>query len=68
MRIATKARYGARAMVELALAYPDGTLSVRDVAERQSISAKYLEHIMASLKTAGLVTAARGIHGGYALA
>jgi len=55
-------------LVEVALAYPDGTVSVKDVARRQSISAKYLEHIMAGLRAAGLVRAIRGMHGGYALA
>lgn len=68
MKLSTRARYGARALVEVALGYPDGTVSVRDVAESQSISAKYLEHIMASLKVAGLVRSVRGMHGGFTLA
>lgn len=67
MKVSTRLRYGARALVEVAGAYPDGMLSVRDVAERQGISAKYLEHIMGSLRAAGLVKAARGMHGGYCL-
>ena len=68
MKVSTRARYGARALVEIALVYPDGTVSIRDIAERQKISPKYLNHIMGSLRAAGLVTAVRGVHGGYALA
>ena len=51
----------------MAAAYPDGTPSIREIAERQQLSPKYLEHIMQALKAAGLVRAARGAHGGYAL-
>jgi Rrf2 family protein len=68
VKLSTKARYAARALAELACAQPGTTLSVRDVAERQRISPKYLEHILKALKAAGLIKAARGMHGGYALA
>jgi Rrf2 family cysteine metabolism transcriptional repressor len=67
VRISTRTRYGCRAMAELAAAYPDGSPSVREIAERQQVSPKYLEHIMQALKVAGLVRAMRGAHGGYAL-
>ena len=67
MKLSTRARYGARAMVELAKT-PGASRSVRDVARNQRVSAKYLEHIMASLKSAGLVEAVRGLNGGYTLA
>lgn len=68
MQLSTKVRYGTRALVELALVYPEGTLSVKEIAEKESISPKYLEHIMAPLKAAGLVSSIRGMHGGYELA
>ena len=68
MRISTRTRYGSRAMYELACAYPDETVSVKEIAERQSLSAKYLESIIATLKAAGLIRAFRGFEGGYALA
>jgi Rrf2 family protein len=55
-------------MAELAGAYPDRVVSVKEIAERQEISAKYLEQIMNSLKLAGLVKSRRGVHGGYMLA
>ena len=68
MKLSTRARYGSRALTELALVYPDGTLSIKDMAEKQQMSPKYLEQIMRSLKTSGLVTSVRGMHGGFALA
>ena len=68
MKLSTKARYGTRAMVELALAYPDMAVSVRQMGESQHLSVKYLERIMAGLKAAGLAKAVLGAHGGYTLA
>jgi len=68
MRFSTRSRYAARALVELALVGPEATLSVRDVADRQQISPKYLEQIFSTLKAAGLVRAVRGLNGGYTLA
>ena len=68
MKISTKTRYGSRAMVELAGVYPSGAVSLKEVAQRQRLSVKYLEHIIAPLKAAGLVRAVRGVNGGYELA
>ncbi len=67
MKLSARIRYGARALVEPALAYPDTAVSVKDAAERQNISPKYLEQIMHILKAVGLVKAVRGMHGGCAL-
>ena len=67
MNLSTRARYGSRAMAELAVAYPAGSVSVKQLARKQHISIKYLEQIMGLLKTAGLVRSARGTHGGYTL-
>ena len=67
MQISTKLRYGSRALAELARAHPDTTLSVRELAERQNISEKYLEHIMSALKSARVVRSVRGKYGGYEL-
>jgi Rrf2 family protein len=47
--------------------YPDSTLSVHDLAVAQKLSPKYLERILAALKLAGIVKAARGNKGGYQL-
>jgi Rrf2 family transcriptional regulator, cysteine metabolism repressor len=68
MRLPTSFRYGARAMAELGAAEPNRAVSVRELGERQSISAKYLEQILRALKAAGLVQVVRGQHGGYVLA
>lgn len=68
MKLSTKTKYGTRALVELALAEQSEAVSTREVAEKQGISFKYLEQIMASLRAAGLVNSQRGQHGGYSLA
>jgi Rrf2 family protein len=68
MKISTRTRYGMRALLELALAHKAGPLQVKVIAERQNISVKYLEQLVAMLRTAGLVRSIRGPHGGYLLA
>ena len=67
MKLSTKGRYGIKAMVDIALEYGKGRLSVSQLAEKQGISDAYLEQIIAALKKAGLVDAARGATGGYSL-
>jgi len=57
-----------RAMLDLAQHYDDGLVLVKDVARRQEVSERYLEHLFLSLKTAGLVKSVRGAHGGFTLA
>lgn len=54
-------------MVALAMTYPERAVSVKELAKDQRLSIKYLEHIMASLKGAGLIKPERGVHGGYSL-
>lgn len=54
-------------MFELAMAYGDGPLQIRAIAEREDISNKYLEQLIASLKSAGLIRSVRGPKGGYVL-
>ena len=67
MRISTKGRYALRLMIDLA-EHDDGSLiSIRDVAERQGISAKYLEQIVCLLSKAGFLRSGRGPQGGYRL-
>jgi Rrf2 family protein len=68
MKISTKGRYGLRAMMDLAANQVDGKpVFLADIAGRQGISEKYLEHIFVSLRTAGLVRTVRGRKGGYLL-
>ncbi len=57
-----------RAVLELANNYGKGPMQTRVIAEKQEISTKYLEQIMAALKSAGLVRSQRGAKGGYVLA
>ena len=66
--ISTKGRYALRAMVDLAEQGNDHTVPLRDIAERQDISLKYLEAIMPGLKDSGLVIGTAGKGGGYKLA
>ncbi|MFC1765647.1 RrF2 family transcriptional regulator [Planctomycetota bacterium] len=68
MRISSRTGYGIRAMIELAAHYEQGPLQLRIIAERQGISAKYLEQMMPVLRAASLVRTVRGAKGGYMLA
>ena len=66
MWVSTRAQYGMRALVEIALSSTPTSLKV--VSERQNISQHYLEQIVAVLRRAGIVDSVRGAHGGYTLA
>jgi Rrf2 family protein len=67
MRLSTKGRYGTRAMLDVALHTDEGLVHLKDVAERQEISKKYLEHLVARLEADGLLRTVRGAGGGVAL-
>lgn len=68
MKLSTRARYGTRAILELAENHGQGPLQIKIIAQNQDISVKYLEQLMAILKSAGLVRSIRGPKGGYLLA
>lgn len=68
MKLSTRTRYGIRAILELAVNHGKGPLQTRVIARRQNISVKYLEQLMAMLKTGGFVRSIRGSKGGYVLA
>ncbi|MBT9159007.1 MAG: RrF2 family transcriptional regulator [Dehalococcoidia bacterium] len=68
MRLSTKAQYGTRAMLDLAIRSGEGPVLVKDIARRQGFSARYLEQLLLPLKAAGLVRATRGARGGFSLA
>jgi Rrf2 family cysteine metabolism transcriptional repressor len=74
MLFSTKAEYGIRLMVELGRrAGPDPVdeadpVALNTVAEAEVLPLSYLEHLVAKLREAGLVTSVRGAHGGYRLA
>src|SRR3990167_9828747 len=67
MKLTTKGRYAVQAMADIAAAGKDQLVSLPDVAERQGISAGYLEQLFAKLRRAGLVASVRGVAGGYRL-
>jgi Rrf2 family protein len=67
MKLSTRARYGTHLMIDLARRYGEGPVFLKDIANRQEISEKYLGHIIMPLKKAGLIISTRGAHGGYSL-
>ncbi|MBR2942493.1 MAG: Rrf2 family transcriptional regulator [Clostridia bacterium] len=67
MMISTKGRYALRIMIDLAQHDSDIPVSVREIADRQDISGKYMEQIIGVLTRAGLLRSVRGAQGGYHL-
>src|SRR3954453_819871 len=67
MIFTTKAEYGVRLLVQLGLQGGDSPVSLKAIAEVESLPLAYLERIVALLKKAGIVEATRGAHGGYRL-
>jgi len=68
MKLSTRARYGTRALLDLALYWKEGPVLLKDIARRQQISLPYLQHLMAPLVAVGIVKSTRGIGGGVWLA
>ena len=68
MMVSSKGRYALMVCLDLAQQDPQAYVSLREVAQRQNISMKYLESIVAMLNRAGLVRSLRGKGGGYQLA
>lgn len=68
MKISTKGRYALRVMIDIALNSHGKYITAKEIAERQGISNKYLEQIVAMLNKAGYLETARGTAGGYKLA
>ena len=68
MQLSTKVRYAVRALVELALQYGAGPVKLKDIADKQNISLKYLEQVMTPLRVRGYVKTQKGSRGGYTLA
>lgn len=68
MRLSTRSRYAIRALLDLAAHTDQGPILVREIAEREDISVRYLEQLLLPLKAAGMVRATRGSSGGFTLA
>ena len=67
MIVSTKGRYALRVMVHFALQNTDRYIPLKEIAEAENISQKYLESIMTTLSKAGFVDAVHGKGGGYRL-
>jgi len=68
MKLSTRARYGTRALLDLALQSRSEPVLLKDIAQRQEISLHYLEHLVGPLIAAGLIRSIRGARGGISLA
>lgn len=67
MKISTRGRYALRMMLDMALADSGKPVRVKEIAERQEISEKYMEQIMSILNKAGFDTECPWSQGGYFL-
>lgn len=68
MKISTKGRYALRMLLDLAEHQDSGFIALKEVAERQNISKKYLEQIIPVFSKSGILLTNRGVQGGYRLA
>ena len=67
VKLSTRARYGTRALLDLALHWGNEPVQLKDIALRQNISLHYLEHLIAPLVGAGILRSTRGVRGGVQL-
>ena len=67
MKLSTKSRYGTRAIIDIAQNSENGRTMLKDIAARQSLSPKYLDHILSAMRRAGIIRNIRGKGGGYIL-
>lgn len=67
MKVSTKGRYALRIMVDLALNDENRFISLKEIADKEGISLKYLEQIISLLNKAGFLETSRGNTGGYKL-
>jgi Rrf2 family protein len=68
MKISTRGRYGIRLLIDLAEHLDETHVALANIAERQSISVRYLEQVVVILRRAGFIRSVKGASGGYALA
>jgi Rrf2 family cysteine metabolism transcriptional repressor len=67
VKLSTRARYGTRALLDLAQHWGREPVQLKDIADRQSISLQYLEHLISPLIRAEIVKSTRGARGGLQL-
>ena len=68
MKLSTRGRYATRALLDLAFNQGNGPTVLKDIARRQQISLRYLEHLITPLVAVGIVRSSRGPRGGVSLA
>lgn len=68
MKISYKGDYAFKTLLELALHYNKGVLSIHELAKKGDIPVKFLEQVLLTLKKGGFVDSKRGINGGYFIA
>ena len=68
MKISTKGRYAVRMLLDLAEHGSENFIALKEIAERQGISKKYLEQIVSVLNKSNILLTTRGFQGGYKLA
>jgi Rrf2 family protein len=67
MKVTAMQEYGLRCMMQLVIHGPETPLTVREIADRESLTPVYVEKLLVTLRRAGLVKSLRGVNGGYAL-
>ena len=67
MKISTKGRYGLRILIDLATHDPSRPRLLRDIAQSQQISEKYISRLVLDLRKAKLIRSTRGVNGGFYL-
>jgi len=67
MKISTRGRYGVRLLIDLAEHADQSHVPLAQIADRQKVSARYLEQVAVILKRAGYIRSIKGASGGYAL-
>ena len=67
MKVSKKARYGLRALVDLAVHIQECPVPLVEIAKRQEMSLNYLEQVLGALRKAGIVKSMKGPKGGYSL-
>lgn len=67
MKISVRSRYGLKAMVDLTINSVTGPVAIKQIAQRQNISDRYLEQVFSLLKKDGLINSIKGQNGGYSL-
>lgn len=68
LKVSTRARYGIRALISIAIKQRDGKLAtVSQISEQEEITEKYLEQVLAQLRAKKIIVGKRGVGGGYRL-